>query len=1612
MPSAQRELKRQDSMLRAAPPSPITRSIVFDGRLRAKQYEQLPRPWAHNGITTSKYTWWNFLPKNLFEQFRKSANLYFLVMVILMIVGQTGTLFHSSLTYTSTLGPLVLVMLFTMLMEIKDDAFRHKQDHTVNKLRMASVVTGGEVIHSRWMDVRVGQIVLVRNQEEIPADLVLLSSSKVAGISYVETSNIDGETNLKLKLAVPALYELVSTGHEGSLAKAVERCARLTGTLAFEAPNSSIRTFEASIEGARFVPENAAEAPDAAPSSNGGEFSECHAAERVATSQDRCAVGPANLLLRGSKIRNTPWVLGIVAYTGEETKVMMNSRSTRTKLSSINRTVNITLRVIFGAMVLLTSISVIVTHFFRLAQGWDGFEFTTLWYINNPDITAFGSGSAPVLLSGPYLSWLGDFLTYFVLYNNFIPISLYVTLEICNFCQAMWINNDEKMFYRPADTPALVRSSALSQELGQIEYLFSDKTGTLTRNEMVLKKFTVCGSGQEFSIDADNKMLIADQLSAAAGHKETTDSSTEADNHLRMMLTIMAVAHTVVVEEHNEMLAGNTRSDDEKAPASSKGSLPSGTPNVSNQSATKERKDVYNAESPDEGALVDAARTLGFTFRQRNMDSVSVEIPSNIGQIGNKPSRSAATDTVGMVNIGKPVENFKILAINQFSSTRKRMSVLCQLEDGRCMLFVKGADNVMFDLAAGDQQASLDKLHEQLSTYARSGLRTLVMGYRYIDDAQCEEWVKQYATASNAISDRRKALSQAARDIEKDLVIVGATAIEDKLQTGVPEAIADLQAAGIKIWVLTGDKMETAINIGYSSNVLTQDMVTLRMDTTKGLGAKEQRQKLHDQFVHIHREVVRSTLHRTSSFHTQPGERSKSSPSSSASSSGTSQLSGGDPGKLRETKSSGDNDSSNKLLELAMVISGPALAHVLADENLTARFLRLGQQCKVVIACRVSPLQKAKVVRLVRYHVSPTPVTLAIGDGANDVSMIQEAHVGVGISGKEGLQAVNNSDFAIAQFAYLRRLLLIHGRWNYRRVCKVILYSFYKNIAFVFVAFFYNFFSGWSGMSLYEGLMGAQYNLILALPIIATGVFDKDASDRTILRHPGLYISGRFNLDLNVAQMVKTICLAIFHAAIVFAVPSITFYGNVSSATTLPVFGMIVMTCLIITMQYRVFFLTATWNWLTWVFWFGSFLLYVAFLFTYSNLTGLGYRSYKAAEEMSINPLFWLVAAGVPLAAMVLDVFLEYLRREFFPNPIDISLELEGILRKSSFSSKRKTSKRHLELKEKPSSLDDLRRLRVASFNSREAIFDSFSAEIASFHNAKAGMRRRSSSEVHVVEQLLLEESKNAPSSPKETVEFIDPHNHRQRFAFSTVESESSDEECETLDPVGEQSPTVTERTRASVSQLSLADDGVAANKQQTRAPISSRFRPQSARQDRPRLHVRLQSAPSFDNLHRLRAFGGDAEPGSPTLQSRGHARISDHIPATPSSSSFSATLTTTGGAKHQLSRGKTQVFLPPQQAGKDYSRTSTHDFFNKTSSSERASKIHAWTNQNVTTKTEADAPPSRKARVDHHPMCQQALPVWQPTYKPMLYFAITAGAALTFALFGGLLYHAHQTYV
>ena len=377
------------------------------------------------------------------------------------------------------------------------------------------------------------------------------------------------------------------------------------------------------------------------------------------------------------------------------------------------------------------------------------------WYVNSVNVTEFQDSDeqtrcGTIFLCGtPVRDWLGFVCTFIVLYNNCVPISLMVTVEACNMVQGILIGKDAGMYYGQADTPALTRSSGLSQEIGQIEYIFSDKTGTLTCNDMVFKCAYVdgktYGSGEQSEFNP--KEFLHDIATAPAEKREA----------LMLFRLVLSVAHTIVAEE------------DEEA-----GTL------------------TYQAESPDEAALVSVASEMESTFVHRSNQSVLV---------ADKKGKRAT---------------YEILAVNEFDSTRKRMSVLCLTPDGRYLLLCKGADNVIIDRSLQDPEhaKASEELKKTLHRFATEGLRTLVIAYREISEEEYQAWKPQYHAATVAIADRSELLSEAAEIIEKDLVILGATAIEDRLQTGVPQCIADLRYAGIKLWVLTGDKMETAINIG------------------------------------------------------------------------------------------------------------------------------------------------------------------------------------------------------------------------------------------------------------------------------------------------------------------------------------------------------------------------------------------------------------------------------------------------------------------------------------------------------------------------------------------------------------------------------------------------------------------------------------------------------------------------------------------------------------------------------------------------------------------------------------------------------------------------------
>lgn len=770
--------------------------------------------------------------------------------------------------------------------------------------------------------------------------------------------------------------------------------------------------------------------------------------------------------------------------------------------------------------------------------------------------------------TGSTITAILTFFSYLIVLNTVVPISLYVSVEVIRYCQSLLIDFDEKMYYQPKGAYAKARTTTLNEELGQVEYVFSDKTGTLTQNLMTFNKCSINGrlygevkdfaTGEMVDVTSDNEHLFEPVNFAQFNAKFYEENFKFYDPNLleqvqtnnkevHEFFTLLALCHTVMSEEKNGRLE-------------------------------------YQAQSPDEAALSSAARNFGFVFKNRTSTTIEIEV---LGQ----------------------AQTYELLAILDFNNVRKRMSVIVRAPNGKITLYCKGADSVIFEhLGHGPTTNRVREITtDHLEHFAGVGLRTLCLAKKDLDEETYTSWQREFHQAATSIEDREQKVDKCYEAIECDLQLLGATAIEDKLQDNVPQTIANLLAANIKLWVLTGDKQETAINIGYSCELLNDEMCEIfivdacypeevdkqlrrylkRINKVNRWPAAGRRLAPVDAHSRAHRQPAlasqqqpaatmsnsqvnifapnnkaaggRKSSPRVRRKRQRPRSAAPVAPKRAARQSGAGQLSWSSQSNLNQisrqntasnmnTSISGAtatcnlqttnlpldkldmeanvelggryslNDNPIHMINLdpnnnhqaansppsaspinagqssasprpqlgggdpnggfALVISGHSLAHALCP-NREELFLSVASQCKSVICCRVTPLQKALVVDLVKRHKKV--ITLSIGDGANDVSMLKMAHIGVGISGQEGMQAVLASDFSIAQFCYLERLLLVHGRWSYFRMCKFLRYFFYKNFSFTLCNLWYAFFCGFSAqVSCYFGIhyMGPSVPLV------------------------------------------------------------------------------------------------------------------------------------------------------------------------------------------------------------------------------------------------------------------------------------------------------------------------------------------------------------------------------------------------------------------------------------------------------------------------------------------------------------------------------------------------------
>ncbi|KAK2581680.1 hypothetical protein KPH14_002172 [Odynerus spinipes] len=1059
-------------------------------RIRANNREYNSQfNYANNYIKTSKYSVLTFLPLNLFEQFQRLANFYFLCLLVLQMIPAI-----SSLTPITTAIPLIGVLMLTAVKDAYDDFQRHSSDSQVNN-RKSQTLRGTSLREEKWSQVQVGDVIRMENDQFVAADVLLLSTSEPNGLCYIETAELDGETNLKCRQCLPETAEMMDNH---------ELIGQFDGEIVCETPNNLLNKFDGTLtwRGRKYALDN------------------------------------DKIILRGCVLRNTQWCYGVVIFAGKDTKLMQNSGKTKFKRTSIDRLLNL---LIIGIVFFLLSMCLfcmigcgiwesLVGRYFQVYLPWDSL------------VPSEPLGGATVIA-------LLVFFSYAIVLNTVVPISLYVSVEVIRFVQSFLINWDEEMYYAPTNTHAKARTTTLNEELGQIEYIFSDKTGTLTQNIMTFNKCSIAGKCYGDTVDeVTGEVIDLSETMPPLDFSFNKDYEPEfkfydpalleavkqGNPDVHNFFRLLALCHTVMPEE-------------------------------------KHGKLEYQAQSPDEAALVSAARNFGFVFKERSPNSITIEV---MGQR----------------------EIYELLCILDFNNVRKRMSVILR-RDGQLRLYCKGADNVIYERLKKGSEEIMAKTLDHLNKFAGEGLRTLCLSVRDLDESFFNNWKQRHQEAALSHENRDDKLDAIYEEIEKDMTLLGATAIEDKLQDGVPQTIANLGLAGIKVWVLTGDKQETAINIGYSCQLLTDDLTDVFVvDATTYDGVETQLTRYLE------------TIKTASSHQNRPT---------------LSIVTFSSDTEYNPSRDEQDEHELEQAMGFAVVINGHSLVHALHPQ-LEQLFLEVSSQCKSVICCRVTPLQKAMVVELIKKNKNA--VTLAIGDGANDVSMIKTAHIGVGISGQEGLQAVLASDYSIGQFRFLERLLLVHGRWSYYRMSKFLRYFFYKNFAFTLCHIWFAFFCGFSAQTVFDPMYISVYNLFYtSLPVLAVGIFDQDVNDKNSLMYPKLYAPGLQNLLFNKKEFCWSALHGFFASCVLFLVPYGTYKDGVSPKGYVlsdhMLLGSVVATILVIVVTVQIALDTSYWTIVNHIMVWGSLIWYFILDYFYNFVIG---GSYVGSLTMAMSEAtFW-----------------------------------------------------------------------------------------------------------------------------------------------------------------------------------------------------------------------------------------------------------------------------------------------------------------------------------------------------------------------------------------------------
>lgn len=1012
--------------------------------------------YCDNRISNRKYTLLNFLPKNLMEQFSRFMNQYFLLIACLQLWSLI-----TPVNPASTWGPLIFIFAVSATKEAWDDYNRYLSDKKANE-KQVWIVRKGIKKHIQAQDICVGNLVWLRENDEVPCDLVLIGTSDPQGLCYIETAALDGETDLKTRVTPSACMGID-----------FELLHKIKGVIECPNPDKDIRRLDANL---RLFP--------------------------PFIDNDVCPLTIKNTILQSCYLRNTEWACGVAVYTGNETKLGMSRGIPEPKLTAMDAMIDKLTGAIFVFQIVVVMVLGIA------GNVWKDTEARKQWYVLYPD-------------EGPWYELLVIPLRFELLCSIMIPISIKVSLDLVKSLYAKFIDWDREMIDLETDTPSHATNTAISEDLGQVEYILTDKTGTLTENKMVFK--ICCISGNFYGNEAGD----------ASKDKQLLNAISSGSPDVVRFLTVMAICNTVI-------------------PVQSKtGAI------------------LYKAQSQDEDALVHAAAKLNMVLVCKNGNILELRFNTSAIQ-------------------------YEVLETLEFTSDRKRMSVVVRdCQNGKILLLSKGADEAILPYASPGQQTRI--FNEAVEQYSQLGLRTLCLAWRELKEDEYEEWSFMFREACSTLVDREWRIAEVCQRLERDLEVLGVTAIEDRLQEGVPETIYTLRKAGIHFWMLTGDKQNTAIQIALSCNFISPEpkgqLLLIDGKTEEEVGRSLER--------------VLLTMRTTAS----------------------------------EPK------------DVAFVVDGWALE--IALKHYWKAFTELAILSRTAICCRVTPSQKAQLVQILK---SCDYRTLAIGDGGNDVRMIQQADIGVGISGREGLQAARAADYSIGRFRFLKRLILVHGRYSYNRTAFLSQYSFYKSLLICFIQIFFSFISGVSGTSLFNSVSLMAYNVFYTSIPVLVSVLDKDLSEETVMQHPQILFYCQAGRLLNPSTFAGWFGRSLFHAIVVFV---ISIHAYAFEKSEMEEVGMVALSGCIWLQAFVVTLETNSFTILQHLAIWGNLIAFYVINWIVSAIPSSG--MYTIMFRLCRQPSYWLTMLLIVAAGMGPILAIKYFRYTYRPSKINTLQQAERL---------------------------------------------------------------------------------------------------------------------------------------------------------------------------------------------------------------------------------------------------------------------------------------------------------------------------------------------------------------